>query len=52
MKQPLIISIQKLIHSKKKPIIQNYDDFDNGYDTGWNTAIEIILKLIEGKTKP
>ena len=51
MKQPLIIRIQKSILRKRKPIIQNYDDFDNGFDTGWNAAIEFILKLIEGKTK-
>jgi len=36
---------------EKKPIIQHYDDGDNGFDTGWNFAINAILKAIDKEMK-
>ena len=38
-----------IVLALQKDITQSYDDFDNGYETGWRTAITDIAKLFTDK---
>ena len=39
-------TLRKEIEALMKPIKQNDDDFDNGYDTGFNSAIDAVIERL------
>jgi len=42
-----LTELKDIFAAEKKEIKQHYDDFENGYDSGWNGAIDYILKKCE-----
>ena len=42
--------LSEIVMARQKPITQSYDDFDNGYETGYRSATTDIAKLFEEQT--